>query len=215
MLAAVILGVTLLWLHAAGLAFTLAGLHPVVALGVLLASLLGSAVNVPVARMRGRRGEIGYRTVRAYHLGYEYIVPTLTPTRTRITVNVGGACVPFAVSAYLAVRTGLWVQTVVAVSVVAIVVHLVARPLPRVGIVLPALVPAVVAAAAAIILQPAHDTGAVAYIGGTLGTLIGADFTHLGAIRRSGARVASIGGGGTFDAVFISGVIAVLLAALF
>ncbi|WP_198171299.1 DUF1614 domain-containing protein [Actinoplanes awajinensis] len=45
------------------------------------------------------------------------------------------------------------------------------------------------------------------------GTLIGADLTHLSAIRRMGAPLASIGGAGTFDGVFLSGVIAVLLAA--
>jgi uncharacterized membrane protein len=47
---------------------------------------------------------------------------------------------------------------------------------------------------------------------GVLGTLIGADLTNLGAIKQVGAPIASIGGAGTFDGVFLSGIIAVLLA---
>jgi uncharacterized membrane protein len=51
----------------------------------------------------------------------------------------------------------------------------------------------------------------VAYVSGTLGTLIGADLTNLHSIGKLGAPVASIGGAGTFDGVFLSGLIAVLL----
>ena len=51
----------------------------------------------------------------------------------------------------------------------------------------------------------------IAYVGGTLGTLLGADILNLGKIRNLGAPVASIGGAGTFDGVFLSGLIAVLL----
>ena len=51
----------------------------------------------------------------------------------------------------------------------------------------------------------------IAYTGGTLGTLIGADIFNLDKIRDIGAPVASIGGAGTFDGIFLAGVIAVLL----
>jgi uncharacterized membrane protein len=54
----------------------------------------------------------------------------------------------------------------------------------------------------------------VAYVAGTLGTLIGADLLNLRKIPKLGAPVASIGGAGTFDGVFLSGIIAVLLAGL-
>jgi len=48
-------------------------------------------------------------------------------------------------------------------------------------------------------------------VGGTLGALIGADILNLDKIRDLGAPVASIGGAGTFDGVFLSGLIAVML----
>ena len=47
-----------------------------------------------------------------------------------------------------------------------------------------------------------------------MGTLIGADLLNLGAIQRIGAPVASIGGAGTFDSVFLTGLLAVLIASL-
>jgi len=54
-----------------------------------------------------------------------------------------------------------------------------------------------------------------AYIAGSLGTLIGADLTNLSKVRGLGAPVASIGGAGTFDGIFLTGILAVLLASLY
>jgi uncharacterized membrane protein len=45
-----------------------------------------------------------------------------------------------------------------------------------------------------------------------LGTLIGADLLNLGRVHELGAPIVSIGGAGTFDGVFLTGIIAVLLA---
>ncbi len=50
--------------------------------------------------------------------------------------------------------------------------------------------------------------------GGSLGVLIGADLLNLGKLQGLGAPVASIGGAGTFDGIFVTGLIAVLLAGL-
>jgi uncharacterized membrane protein len=55
---------------------------------------------------------------------------------------------------------------------------------------------------------------ALAYVSGVLGTLIGADLLNLPRIRRLGAPVASIGGAGTFDGIFLSGLLAVLIASV-
>jgi uncharacterized membrane protein len=52
----------------------------------------------------------------------------------------------------------------------------------------------------------------LAYVAGSLGTLIGADLLNLGLIQGLGAPVASIGGAGTFDGIFITGILAVLLS---
>jgi uncharacterized membrane protein len=45
-----------------------------------------------------------------------------------------------------------------------------------------------------------------------MGTLIGGDLLHVRQVRRLATPVASIGGAGTFDGIFLTGIIAVLLA---
>jgi uncharacterized membrane protein len=47
-----------------------------------------------------------------------------------------------------------------------------------------------------------------------LGTLIGADLSNLGRISEGGTSVASIGGAGKFDGIFLTGIVAVLIASL-
>jgi uncharacterized membrane protein len=178
---------------------------------LLVISILGSVVNLPLARLRDEV-IVAPRVVRAY--GMRYLVPEVRGRReTVIAVNLGGALIPAALAGYLIVRDGLGRDALVAVGIVAAVSFLLARPVPGVGIVLPGLVPPVVAALAALaIAEPVAP--ALAYVAGVLGTLIGADLLNLPRIRRLGAPVASIGGAGTFDGVFLSGLIAVLIASL-
>jgi uncharacterized membrane protein len=203
--------VALIQVNIAGYAFTLAGLSPGWAAVVLVLSLLGSAVNVPVARLNSTAHGVGYRLVDWF--GRVYIVPVGERGSVAVAVNVGGAIIPTVISIYLIVRGGLWVLSLVAIAAVAVVVHVAARPVHGIGIAVPMLVPAVAATTAALLLHPQHGTAALAYIAGTLGTLIGADLTHLRSVRGLAARAVSIGGAGTFDGVFLSGVLAVLLAA--
>jgi uncharacterized membrane protein len=81
------------------------------------------------------------------------------------------------------------------------------------GIALPPFLPPILAAVASVIIAYEYAP-VVAYISGTLGTLVGADLLNLKQIGKLGAPVASIGGAGTFDGIFLNGIFAVLLAAL-
>jgi uncharacterized membrane protein len=72
-------------------------------------------------------------------------------------------------------------------------------------------VPPVATAIVAVLIARQH-AAALAYVGGSLGTLIGADLLNLDAVQELGAPVASIGGAGTFDGIFLTGIMAVLLA---
>ncbi len=94
------------------------------------------------------------------------------------------------------------------------VVHWMADPVPGLGIAVPVFMPVVVTAIVAMILSR-EDSAPLAYIAGSLGTLIGADLTNLDKIRGLGAPIASIGGAGTFDGIFLTGILAVLLASLY
>jgi uncharacterized membrane protein len=88
-----------------------------------------------------------------------------------------------------------------------------ATPVPGVGIAVPILGPPIAAAITALFISWRH-AAALAYAGGSLGTLIGADLLNLSNIEGLGAPVASIGGAGTFDGIFLAGIIAVLIASL-
>lgn len=88
-----------------------------------------------------------------------------------------------------------------------------ARPVKGVGIATPVFIPPIAAAVLAFLLSPGEPR-TVAYVAGTLGTLIGADLLNLKKIPKLGAPVASIGGAGTFDGVFLTGIIAVLITRL-
>jgi uncharacterized membrane protein len=88
-----------------------------------------------------------------------------------------------------------------------------AYPVPGIGIAVPIFVPPLITTAAAVLLSREY-AAPLAYIAGSLGTLIGGDLLNLGKIQGLGAPVASIGGAGTFDGIFFTGILAVLLASL-
>jgi uncharacterized membrane protein len=176
---------------------------------VLMASLLGSYVNIPVAELPPEQ-VVSDQIVSFF--GVQYVVPRVEQwPRTIVAVNVGGALVPALLSLYLLVKRRLYKPGLLAVAIVALLVHSMAYPVHGIGISVPIFVPPLVAAATAVVLAR-KNAPPVAYIGGSLGTLIGADLMNLGRIHGLGAPVASIGGAGTFDGVFLTGIVAVLLA---
>jgi uncharacterized membrane protein len=176
---------------------------------VLVASLLGSYVNIPVAELPPEQ-VVSDQIVSFF--GIEYVVPHVEEwPRTVVAVNVGGALVPFLLSLYLLVKRRLYKPGLLAVAIVALLVHSMAYPVRGIGISVPIFIPPLVAATAALMLAR-RSAPPVAYIAGSLGTLIGADLMNLGRIQGLGAPVASIGGAGTFDGIFLTGIVAVLLA---
>jgi uncharacterized membrane protein len=188
------------------------GLGSTTALILLLASLAGSYLNIPVAQLPERQIVSGQMIS---FFGMDYVVPTVTDwPGTIIAVNVGGAVIPGLLSLYLFLRNGLWVRGPIAIVLVAAVCHSLAQPVPGLGIALPVFVPPLSAAVIALILSRPRAP-ALAYIGGSIGCLVGADLANLDKIRGLGAPVASIGGAGTFDGIFLTGVLAVLLATIF
>jgi uncharacterized membrane protein len=145
--------------------------------------------------------------------GVHYGVPVVVEwPSTVVAVNVGGALIPTLLSLYLLFKNHLWIRGIVTTALVAIIVHMLAYPVEGVGIIaVPIFVPPLVTAIVAVLIAREH-AAVLAYVGGSLGTLIGADLLNLGVVRGLGAPVASIGGAGTFDGIFLTGILAVLLA---
>jgi uncharacterized membrane protein len=77
----------------------------------------------------------------------------------------------------------------------------------------PVLAPPLITAVVAVLLSR-RLAGPLAYVSGSLGTLIGADLLNLDKLHGLGAPIASIGGAGTFDGIFVTGILAALLAGL-
>ncbi len=192
-------------------AYSALGLDPRAVTLVLFGSLLGSYINLPLARLPEER-VVAREVVEIF--GVPFLAPapvTVDWPGTILAINVGGAVIPILLSFYLLVRYRLWGPGVVIVAIVALVVHQMATPIRGVGISVPTFAPPLLAALVALVLSR-RFAAPLAYIGGSLGVLIGADLLNLGLLRSLGAPVASIGGAGTFDGVFLTGVIAVLLA---
>jgi uncharacterized membrane protein len=187
------------------------GVGPGMALALLFGSLIGSYFNIPVTVLPGHNIQSG-EVVDFY--GMRYVVPYVTSwPGTVLAVNVGGAVIPTLMSTYLVLRYQLWVKAAIAVVVIAVVIHASATPVQGVGIAVPVFAPVVATAILAFILSREY-AAPLAYIGGSMGTLIGADLMNLDKIGGLGAPVASIGGAGTFDGIFLTGILAVLLAGL-
>jgi uncharacterized membrane protein len=203
--------VLLLQLGAFHFAYKRLGVSSWVALLLLLGSLIGSYINVPVADLPAQEIVTGREIV---FYGMHYTVPVLVErSGTVVAVNVGGAVIPSLVSLYLLFKNRLWVRGIIATAIVAAVCHSIAQPVAGLGIALPVFVPAVATALVAFLLSDGN-AAPLAYIGGSLGTLIGADLLNLDHIQGLGAPVASIGGAGTFDGIFLIGILAVLIASL-
>jgi uncharacterized membrane protein len=178
---------------------------------LLFLSFIGSYVNIPVAELPGQEVHSG-KVVTFY--GMQYVIPMVVDwPKTVIAVNLGGAVIPVFLSLYLMVKKGLFGRGLLGVAIVAAVSHLMAHPVPGVGIAEPTFIPPLVTAAVALLISRQYAPP-IAYISGSLGTLIGADLLNLGKIRGLGAPVASIGGAGTFDGIFLTGIVAVLLASI-
>jgi uncharacterized membrane protein len=190
-------------------AYGRAGISSPAALFILFGSLIGSYINIPVAEL-GPQRMISGEEIDFY--GMHYVIPLLVEAPgTIIAVNVGGAVIPVLLSIYLLAKYNLWGRGVLATAVVAFICHHLATPVRGVGIAEPVFVPPIATAITAVLISRQY-AGPLAYISGSLGVLIGADLLNLNKVQGLGAPVASIGGAGTFDGIFLTGVIAVLLA---
>jgi uncharacterized membrane protein len=208
----------LLELGAINYAFNALGLPPHAAFWALIISLFGSYINIPISRIEGGGDGGGPASPGVVsYFGMRYRVPEhLAAGRsTVVAINVGGAIVPLCICAWiLAADPAVFLRAVLGTAIVTFVVHRAARPIAGVGIATPMFIPPIVAALTGMLLSGGipHHADAIAYVSGVMGTLIGADLMNLGRLSELGAPVASIGGAGTFDGIFLTGIVAVLLA---
>lgn len=193
------------YFHIVTLGFEKLGISPQITIFLLLAILIGSAVNIPL----GRKKLVYFKESRFFGL---WKTPKIKAQG--LAINLGGAVIPVLLSfyfLYLIWAQGFALKPILIATVLMIIVSkFLARVVPGVGISMPALLPPIFAAIFALILAPGF-AAPCAFVSGTLGVLIGADLLNLRKIQKYGGFL-SIGGAGVFDGIFLVGIVSALLA---
>ena len=224
--------VVYLFLRLTAEAFAQVGFSHWHALLMVFGSFVGSSVNFPL-----HEGLItSYPPIFLEAASFLSPVVDLTfPTTfhpVSLAVNLGGCIIPVIVSLTILVRCHVSAQrAILGTLIVAVITYTMAVPVADEGITLPVYVPPTLAAVCGLVLARRYQTApALAYISGSMGTLLGADIFNLltlgvlaelappmvgpGSMDMSTKPlVLSIGGAGVFDGIFLTGVMAVLLAA--
>jgi uncharacterized membrane protein len=214
----VILLIPLFILGVIGVAFTRLGLSWITALALVFLILAGSFVNIPVYRIRRDMIRAIPVDIGGNEPGAPFSVPPVW--ETVISVNLGGGIIPVCIAIYLmyqaVVVTGSAFSVPVALCavLVMIITFLSTREVAGVGIRVPFMIPALTALLAGVLLSGSTGlTAAVtALAGGTLGTIAGGNLAHLYHVRDLEVPEVSIGGFGTFGAVFLCCVLPALIA---
>jgi len=204
-----VLAVIVLYLGVLTVALDKLGLSTHSAMLLLACTLIGSGINLPLFQITAEAPpDEEIQSLQGLLFGR----PLPFTGKTIVAINVGGALIPISFSIYLASINPLALTKILlAIAIVATVCYFASRPVRGLGIGMPVFVAPFTAALTALLIAP-DSSAPLAYICGTMGVLVGADLLRLNDIRKIGTPVASIGGAGTFDGIFLTGIVAVLLA---
>ena len=196
------------YFHILTLGFEKLGISPEVTLFLLLAILIGSAINIPLAKKK----LIYVQEPRFFGL---WRVPKIKVQG--MAINLGGAVIPILLSFYFLYLTWLQGLEIKPILIATALMIIVSKFLARVtslpqgggGVSIPALIPPIFSAIFALIFAP-NFAAPCAFVAGTMGVLIGADILNLKKAQKYGGFL-SIGGAGVFDGIFLVGIVSALL----
>ena len=174
--------------------------------------VIGSFVNIPLYRKEGRF------VVGTYSF-FGIIYQVVERKDVVIAVNLGGCIIPsiLAIKLLLELPLNAFIVTFI---VCTAVVYSLAKPVPNVGIAVPMFIPPLVSSFMSYLTilsmnLPVFILPKLAFSSGVLSALVGADIFHLKDIKKIGSGIVSIGGAGTFDGIFLTGVFSVIFSLLF
>lgn len=237
----ILIGIPLLFFGIIGAAFAKLGIGFWAIVGLIIACIVGSFINIPLGTLYPKKEKIeediprkpkGQYAPSMYDKMYntDRFVSAYEPesvSGTQVSLNVGGALIPILVAAYVLVMAALgnispdpWyvVKMIGACAVASAVAYFVARPVHGIGVALPFFVMPLVTLALAVLFGwglGGLAMAGIAYFAGTIGTLVGGDLLHLRKVIGKNTPMLSIGGAGMFDGIFLTGVITALLASIF
>ncbi|MFA6225894.1 MAG: DUF1614 domain-containing protein [Methanoregula sp.] len=214
----IIVLIPLLLLGMIGAAFTELGFSWISAIAVVLLMLFGSYVNIPLYRIKRDMVRISPDISAVF--GSDSPWPADPVWETLVSSNFGGAILPVCISLYLLYQavsitsTSLLVPVGAGILIVALVTFVATRPVPGVGLGVPLLLPALTALLMEMLLFGGAGISAtvVAFVSGTIGTLLGGNIAQLYRVRDLEVPEISIGGAGTFSAIFICCILPALIA---
>jgi uncharacterized membrane protein len=218
LIALLILIVPLLILGVIGAAFTRLGFSWISALAIVLLMLFGSFVNIPVYKIRRDMIRIAPPDSSIF---WEYSQSNPSPVwDTTIAINLGGAVIPVAVSLYVVYQailitgSSLLISVCAGIILVAAISYVSTRNIPVLGIQVSLIIPGLTALLAGLMLSGGTGLSAavIAFVSGIAGTLLGGNIAQLFRIKNLEVPSVSIGGAGTFGAVFICCILPALLA---
>lgn len=190
------------------------GLDEITALLVFFFIILGSLVNIPLYEKPSRQSE----QIKIFYF-YFYFVRV---KKIVIAVNLGGCIFPSILAIKALVDSIDFVDPFhffLSLSFATLLSYLFAKPVRGVGIVIPLFIPVLVSLASSLICihlssAPISLLPKLSFSIGVLSTIIGADILHLSDFEKVGEGVVSIGGAGTFDGIFLTGIFAAILASI-
>jgi uncharacterized membrane protein len=211
--------IPLLFLGLIGSAFSRLGFTWIEAIIVIILMLVGSFVNIPLW---------------AFQRTFEQMIPNKSAvfdaftgeqvsdqrSLTTLSLNIGGSVIPFAISVYLlyngqrTIGDLLFVLVLIALFAVTLITKYSTKVFPNSGIQVPLFVPGLSAIVIALILGGGIGSVAaiIAFVSGTMGTLLGACVFNYPHIKRMNVIEFSIGGAGMFGAIFLCGLLAAFIA---
>lgn len=158
------------------------GFSPNMAVLIFVAMLVGSTINIPLYRIESVKPIVP--DVRDLWLQQFWGIPLhKVRQKTVVALNVGGGLIPVLLAIYEFTRSNP--MAILGVTVIVTVVsYFSAQIVPGIGIQMDALIsPLTATISAVLIAEPIAPS--IAFAGGILGTLIGADLLHLREIQRS------------------------------
>ncbi|MCX8176423.1 MAG: DUF1614 domain-containing protein [Candidatus Bathyarchaeota archaeon] len=193
---------------------------------IVWVSLVGGVINFPLKEFKVNQPVLVSREISFF--GFRWVIPevVLREQKMIVAINLGGAIIPILVSAYLLLYTIpiidpspplTYMKIAILTFIIALVVNKFSRIVPGVGIMIPGFIPPLLTAVLTIIIFPVFTPAnpyIIGYVSGSLGTLIGADLLNIKKFPNLRAGMISIGGAGTFDGIYLTGVMAVFLILL-
>jgi uncharacterized membrane protein len=182
---------------------------PWVAIVLLAAIVIGGTINIPLYRIESTV-ESPLFEIHDPWLRQFWGLPLAQVERTTVVaLNVGGGLIPVLLGIYQFTQAPA-VTILLVTAIVTLVSYFASQVVPGIGIQINPLLPPLTAALTSSLL--ASHAAPIAFAGGVLGTLIGADLLHLKEIQSMSPGVLSIGGAGVFDGIALCGLFALLLS---